>query len=141
MGDLRKTCQNRGLWEAGLRRWGSIPGLSGWSFLMVSVKGDNEYVLTAAHCIKYGQLRVDVILGDQKINFTTDARTVKIPNSKTRRKDAVHPDYDNDETEGQYDFALFKLAKKISWKDYHNIRPICLPTDPDEEYVGRKAIG
>ena len=101
---------------------------------------NNEYVLTAAHCIKYGQLRVDVILGDQKINFTTDARTVKIPNAKTRRKDAIHPEYDNNETEGQYDFALFKLAKKIIWKDYPNIRPICLPTDPDEEYVGRKAI-
>ena len=38
-----------------------------------------------------------------------------------------------------YDFALIKLERKILWKNYPHIRPVCLPANGKETYEGRKA--
>ena len=46
----------------------------------------------------------------------------------------------SDRTIGDYDFALIKLERKILWKNYPHIRPVCLPTDGKETYEGRNVI-
>ena len=46
----------------------------------------------------------------------------------------------SDRTTADYDFGLVKLERKISWKHYPHMRPVCLPADDKETYEGRNAI-
>ena len=45
-----------------------------------------------------------------------------------------HPDYN--ETTMQYDFSLIELIEEVDFTAYPDIRPICLPEDDDEDFVG-----
>ena len=45
----------------------------------------------------------------------------------------------SDKTIVDYDFALIKLERKILWKNYPHIRPVCLPPDGKETYEGKNA--
>ena len=74
-----------------------------------------------------------VILGDHQWNSETE--------TEHYRADVInivnHPDYD--ETTGTADFSLLELAVSVSWSLYRHIRPVCLPTDTAEDYVGQLA--
>ena len=39
----------------------------------------------------------------------------------------------------QFDFALLKLKTDIDFMKHPHIRPVCLPRDSKEDYVGRTA--
>ncbi len=48
----------------------------------------------------------------------------------------AHEDYDNDLIEN--DIALMKVKKPFQFSD--SLNPACLPTDPENDYVGQTAI-
>ena len=74
-----------------------------------------------------------VILGDHQWNSETE--------TEHYRTDVInivnHPNY-NEETSDS-DFSLLELAKSVTWSLYRHIRPVCLPTDTSEDYVGQLA--
>ena len=49
-----------------------------------------------------------------------------------------HPDYDDSTTNN--DFAMLKLKTAVDYCAHPHIRPICLPTDTTQKFVGVEAI-
>ena len=99
---------------------------------------NSEYVLTAAHCVNLEAVRMLVTLGDHNSKLTIEANEIK--SGPENLGIEIHPDHISNGFYNYYDFALIKLSQKIIWTDHPNIRPICLPDDKKELYVGRKAI-
>jgi len=101
---------------------------------------NSKWVLSAAHCLippnsnyELTTADIQVILGDHQWNSETE--------TEHYRTDVInivnHPNY-NEETSDS-DFSLLELAKSVTWSLYRHIRPVCLPTDTSEDYVGQLA--
>jgi len=98
-----------------------------------AVIGD-QWVLTAAHCTEgLSANSVKVHLGEHDRSDPNDKGK-----QYTVEQVVNHPDY-NDRTYYN-DYALLKLSSKIDWAANEHIRPVCLPSDASETYVGREAI-
>jgi len=101
----------------------------------------NKWILTAAHCTHgYEASDIQVVLGlYNKENFGNKKRwnIVEIIN---------HPFYERvtkpngDLTEINFDYALLKMQEPVDFFTNQLIRPICLPTNPSNQYEGCPAI-
>ncbi|RZC33800.1 Trypsin and/or DUF1986 domain containing protein [Asbolus verrucosus] len=83
-----------------------------------------DYVLTAAHCVrKLKRSKIRIILGDYDQSTTEDAP------AKMRAVASIirHRNFDQDTY--NHDIALLKLRKPVEFSK--NIRPICLPSSND----------
>jgi len=94
----------------------------------------SRWVLTAAHCTEDKQAReIQVLLGEH--DYSTDSETIDLTMDITMIK--IHPKYDSRTTNN--DFSMLKLKDEVDYSSYDHIRPICLPTDTSDDYVGHKA--
>ena len=92
----------------------------------------DRWILTAAHCkiIKEDKIR----LGDHNILIGIEARE----HHSSIERIIEHPQYGKI-NRGDFDFSLVKLKEKIDWAHQPNIRPVCLPTNKNETFTGRRA--
>ena len=95
---------------------------------------NSRWVLTAGHCVMSGNDKVS--LGDHG-KTALDGTEVEMYISEY----IVHPKYKYKEGQSvpQFDIALLKLKNDIDFMKHPHIRPVCLPEDAKEDYVGRKA--
>lgn len=82
----------------------------------------NEYVLTAAHCVrKLKRSKIRVILGDHDQTITTESAAImRAVTSIVRHRGFDAISYNND-------IALLKLRKPVTYSKI--IKPICLPSN------------
>ena len=83
--------------------------------------GDN-YVITAAHCtdgMRASKLYVGLGETSFDTTFESFSKTIQV------KKIIQHPQYDSSTFAN--DISILQLKKKISLKDYPNIKPACLP--------------
>ncbi|KAK4882899.1 hypothetical protein RN001_006218 [Aquatica leii] len=84
-----------------------------------------DYVLTAAHCVRrLKRSKIRVILGDHDQTTTTDAP------AKMRAVSAIIKNRNFDADSYNHDIALLKLRKPVIYSK--NIKPICVPTVPED---------
>lgn len=80
-----------------------------------------DYVLTAAHCVRrLRRSKIRVILGDYDQSTTSDTP------AKMRAVAAIIRHRNFDQETYNHDIALLRLRKPVDFTK--NIRPICLPT-------------
>jgi len=104
-----------------------------------SLIGD-QWILTAAHCMFYFRTRTPVRPTDIKVHIGRH-------NVMRRRSEGEiiagvalyrnHPQYNYRNLD--LDFSIIKLERKIDFKAYPHIRPICLPNNPQNFYTGEIA--
>ena len=102
-------------------------------------------IISAAHCfLEYGDTDVllmpefvEVTLGDHNvspsISPSSTERTYRILSSAIE----FHPQYDY--VTGRNDLAKLYLDRPFDFARNPKIRPICLPTNPNEEYIQKDA--
>ncbi|XP_032455885.1 serine protease 38 isoform X1 [Nasonia vitripennis] len=89
----------------------------------------NDYVITAAHCVrKLKRSKIRIILGDHDQFVTTDGKAVM------RYVGAVIPHRNFDTESYNHDVALLKLRRPVSFSK--TIRPVCLP-QPGSDPAGK----
>ena len=94
---------------------------------------NSRWVLTAGHCVHVGE--VGLTLGDHDRTDPDEDKEVQ-----TKYIEAiVHPEYKS-KVVPQFDIALLKLEEDIDFMKHPHIRPLCLPEDANEDYIGRKVI-
>ena len=103
---------------------------------------DSTTIVTAAHCFFRTEqgtstkaIGVEVILGAHN---RTDHRVEKeFYDGVDMKSVVIHTGYDEND-----DIALVFLNEKVSWSEFPNIRPACLPHShsTQEEYVGKYAV-
>merc|ERR1711915_546239 len=95
---------------------------------------NKRYVLTAAHCIQdRGNVafRVTVVLGEHNVRSNSEAIAPQVIRaSLIKRDDYNSRTYNND-------IAILKLSQDAVFND--NVIPACLPTNPNNMYVGQSA--
>merc|ERR1712215_497861 len=101
----------------------------------------NQWILTAAHCTHgYKASDIQVVLGVDKVSsveYESRRNIVEIIN---------HPKFIQIEPpkigliEMDYDYALLKMQEPVDFITDQHIRPICLPTNPSNQYEGFPAI-
>jgi len=100
----------------------------------------DRWILSAAHCfIKNNrEIRpneIEALLGEHDY-ATKDSKTIRMAIAQIIQ----HPDYQKlGRNEPNNDFSLLKMKKTIDFSKYGYIRPICLPIDNSQDYVGATA--
>nr|XP_027228881.1 venom protease-like [Penaeus vannamei] len=103
-----------------------------------------NYVLTAAHCL----------LGDDSLPSKAKKFQVGIANHNFNSEDddipgvtravdvksyVIHEDYvPQDFNDNNNDIALLLLKETLDLTSYPQVRPVCLPSDPNRRYEGQK---
>ena len=93
---------------------------------------NEHWVLTAAHCLEFGNVpdflnRLNVVLSDHDLNTTSETTQVYRGVSKI----VVYPWWHNI-AGSSGDIALLQLDQPVQYTT--TIRPICLPTNPEDTY-------
>jgi len=100
---------------------------------------NNQWILTAAHCMFKDELATQaiqpaeslIVLGEHDLTITTES---KIPKKNVKVSQIInHPSYNANNSDN--DIALLKLAEKIDLNVY---TPACLPKSTDN-FEGQKA--
>ncbi|XP_054266001.1 trypsin-1-like [Macrosteles quadrilineatus] len=82
---------------------------------------NQDYVLTAAHCVRnLKRTKIRVILGDYDMTSTSDAP------AKMRMVSSIVRHRNFDVNSYNHDIALLRLRKPVNYTK--NIRPVCLPS-------------
>ncbi|XP_063587070.1 proclotting enzyme-like isoform X2 [Penaeus indicus] len=83
----------------------------------------DKLIISAAHCLEYDVVHIDVTLGmvDTKIVIASDLVRMRATDF------TIHADYDSYNIYN--DIAVIKLPRAVTFTD--TIRPICLPTSAD----------
>ena len=87
---------------------------------------NNQWVITAAHCVDGGTTANDLILrfGEHDLKSTDE----HFPHIERRVESIlIHPQYSDIGLVPKHDFALLKLAKPVEYAMH--VIPICLPKD------------
>ena len=102
---------------------------------------NSRWVLTSSSCAEaikpFGDHAL-VILGDHEVSDTSEDHEGQmkisdiIEHPKTKK-------IQGRENIRQFNIALLKLKNDIDFTKYPHIRPVCLPKDTKEDYVGQKA--
>lgn len=93
----------------------------------------DRYVLTAAHCTQgLRPQNITVRLGEYDFKTNTTSRFPRDFNVSRIRQ---HPDFKKDTY--QNDISLLRMSRRVRFTE--NIRPICLPKSPAENFVGKNA--
>ena len=103
---------------------------------------NSRWVLTAGHCgpglDNFYRGNKGVTLGDHDQTDTNETTEVEIDYTEA----ILHPEYKSKRANGvpldTFDFALLKLKEDIDFMKHPHIRPVCLPRDGNEDYVGRR---
>ncbi|XP_037082241.1 transmembrane protease serine 3-like [Pollicipes pollicipes] len=94
---------------------------------------NNQYVLTAAHCVA-GLNAYHLKVFAREHNRTTSDGELGLPVSSV----IVHPSFSNESL--AYDVALLRLSRPLNFVAYSNqVAPACLPARLTEQYVNRLA--
>ena len=90
-----------------------------------------EWVMTAAHCTESEEPEnIEVLLGEHDYYDDDETFTLRLGVADIIN----HPKYDSDTVD--YDFSLLRLAEAVDFESFPHIRPVCLPSDPSEDYDG-----
>jgi len=103
----------------------------------------NQWILTAAHCFKKGFKASDiqVVLGlDNLLSVGYESRRNIVEIIKHPKFQWKWQPLPIGLIKADYDFALLKMQKPVDFITDQHIRPICLPTNPSNQYEGAKAI-
>jgi len=122
-----ETEKNEYPWQVGFVEKGDSLIWCGGSLI------SDSWVLTAAHCTephRAGDLQI--LLGHHDSNDLS--RTIRSNVAQI----VNHPKYDEG-THNNYDLSLVKLETKIDFRRTPSVRPVCLPRDDHNDYVGYKA--
>jgi len=102
----------------------------------------NRWIISAAHC--FHKIRKQIyrnnpndwiaVLGDHNRAISNEANHLDMKISCI----VIHPKR-NHKTKS-YDVALLRMKKKLDLSYYPHIRPICLPQNDKEDYVGKNVI-
>lgn len=87
-----------------------------------------DWVLTAAHCVD-GIDIASVMIGDHDITSNSETSTARLVEVG---QVISHPDYDSNTFDN--DIALLKLSNSLEFS--REVAPVCLPPDPNNQYVG-----
>merc|ERR1712098_950568 len=91
----------------------------------------DRWIMTAAHCTRGESAgNIQALLGEH--DYSTNSETTMVRTGILKIID--HPDYHHGTTD--IDFSLLKMKRTVDFSKYPHIRPICLPTDPNEDYTG-----
>merc|ERR1712142_635083 len=100
---------------------------------------NSRWILTAAHCVSssWGPA-LTVFLGSHNMEDPDEAQEIPMEIAEIIQ----HPNYKYlpGETTPIYDIALLKLKNDIDFMKHSHIRPVCLPTDTPQDYVGWKTM-
>ena len=95
----------------------------------------NQWVLTAAHCTDTAApADIEILLGEHDYYEEDETISLRMEVAEIFN----HPKYDTETVD--YDFSLLRLSDPVDFAMYPHIRPICLPADPSEDYIGFLAI-
>lgn len=129
--------QNEFPWQVGIRAY------SGFGFCGGSIVNE-EWILTAAHCVEYSDSIVGVAVGWHESQGDGDDMSPDMIAKGTAyirvARQIRHPDYDPSSLRN--DIALIQLAEKINFSagEDANVRQACLPT-PSADEAMTLAIG
>nr|AAK48894.1 CUB-serine protease [Panulirus argus] len=88
----------------------------------------SQWVLTAAHCVDGGNIGY-VLVGDHNFASTDDTTTSRLVEVV---QIISHPDYDSSTVDN--DMALLRLGEALEFT--REVAPVCLPSNPTEDYAG-----
>ena len=107
------------------------------SFICGGAVLNENYILTAAHCVVRGSSTLpaknfNVKLGAHRLSTSGEFYEIT--------KVTAHEKYDS--SHHKYDLALLKLKNPINWSSNPDIKPICLPTPEMDnlDLVGKPSI-
>ena len=92
---------------------------------------NSRWVLTAGHCLEYGRM---VSLGDHDRTDPDEDTEIQMETIE----EILHPEFKYKPSENipEFDIGLLKLKNDIDFTKHPHIRPVCLPKDANEDYVG-----
>merc|ERR1712215_508052 len=101
----------------------------------------NQWILTAAHCTQGKKASdIQVFLGIDNVSNLENKFRWNIVELINHPDFEVKHDSNGDLIFEDFDFALLKMEEPVDFFTNQHIRPICLPTNPSNQYVGAKAI-
>ena len=118
-------------WQAGLAFNGKFQPWCGGTLI------SDQYVLTAAHCIKGRStppFTYQIILGENNWRTRQEAQETR----HSIIKAMIHPRFE-EKAPFDFDFALLKLAKPIDFTQHSIIRPACLPPTTESSHLNGKS--
>ena len=81
-------------------------------------------------CVSISTNIVQVLLGEHKYTTTSEANHLRMNIDQIKQ----YSGYDSSTTDE--DFSMLKLKNAVDFSANPHIRPVCLPTDTSETYVG-----